>query len=75
MAAKIDPTLLQVLEHSAAHYEVFDCDPELADTAVFCEPYGYPPEKSANALLVKAKTGEQRFVVCVLTRNEHHPDH
>ncbi len=69
MAAKIDPTILQVLEHSAAHYEVLDSDPELADTAVFCEHYGYPPEKSANALLVN---GTQRgthffsvFRVCV----------
>jgi prolyl-tRNA editing enzyme YbaK/EbsC (Cys-tRNA(Pro) deacylase) len=66
MAAKIDPAIHQVLQQSSASYEILDCDPELADTAVFCEHYGYPPEKSANAILVKAKTGEQRFVVCVL---------
>jgi len=66
MAAKIDPAIQQILENSTAHYEILDCDPELADTAVFCEHYGYPQEKSANAILLKAKTGEGRFVVCVL---------
>ena len=42
------------------------CDPELADTAVFCEKYGVDPEDSANTILVKAKTGGERFVACVL---------
>jgi len=46
--------------------EVFACDPELADTTAFCAHYGYPPERSANAILIKAKTGERRFVVCVV---------
>ena len=30
------------LEASGVEYEIFPCDPELADTAVFCERYGYP---------------------------------
>ena len=51
-------------------YEIFPCDPELADTAVFCERYGYPPlTVSANTILVKAKTGGERFVVCVVLAN------
>ena len=58
-----------VLEASGVEYEIFPCDPELADTAVFCERYGYPPEVSANTILVKAKTGGERFVVCVVLAN------
>ncbi len=47
-------------------YEVLSCDPELADTAAFCEHYGYAPEVSANTILVKAKSGGERYVVCVV---------
>lgn len=54
------------LEASRVEYEIFPCDPELADTAVFCERYGYPLSVSANTILVKAKTGGERFVVCVV---------
>ena len=54
------------LESSGVEYEIFPCDPELADTTVFCERYGYPLSVSANTILVKAKTGGERFVVCVV---------
>ncbi|MDH3688632.1 MAG: hypothetical protein OEU36_04015 [Gammaproteobacteria bacterium] len=47
-------------------YELLPCDPELADTAVFCEHYGYSLENSANAILVTSKTGEKKYVACVL---------
>ena len=57
------------LESSRVEYEIFPCDPELADTAVFCERYGYPLDVSANTILVKAKTGDERFVVCVALAN------
>ena len=36
-----------------AGVEVIECDPDLADTAAFCEAYGYSPEDSANAIVVK----------------------
>lgn len=45
---------------------IIDCDPAKADTAVFCEYYGFAPEDSANTILVKAKTGLKRTVACVL---------
>ena len=54
------------LEASRVEYEIFPCDPELADTAVFCERYGYPLSTSVNTILVKAKTGGGRFVACVV---------
>ena len=37
------------------------CDPELADTAVFCEHYGQSLEDSVNTIVVKAKTGDERY--------------
>lgn len=57
------------LAASGLDYELLPCDPELADTAVYCERYGVPLEKSANTILVKAKTGGERFVACVLLAN------
>lgn len=46
--------------------EVIACDPDKADTAVFCAHYGYAAEDSVNTILVSAKTGEKRTVACVL---------
>ena len=38
----------------------------MADTAVFCKHYNVPPENSANTILVKSKTGEPKYAICVL---------
>ena len=47
-------------------YEVMPCDPDLADTEVFCQRYDVPLECSANTILVVGKRGEKRYVACVL---------
>jgi prolyl-tRNA editing enzyme YbaK/EbsC (Cys-tRNA(Pro) deacylase) len=54
------------LERLGVPYEVMDCDPDLADTAQFCEAYGVPLEESANAILVASKKPEGHQVVCVV---------
>jgi prolyl-tRNA editing enzyme YbaK/EbsC (Cys-tRNA(Pro) deacylase) len=42
-------------------------DPELADTAAFCEAYGVPLEASANCVVVAGKRGgEERFAACLV---------
>jgi prolyl-tRNA editing enzyme YbaK/EbsC (Cys-tRNA(Pro) deacylase) len=64
--ADIGQRIGEFLEATGLEYEVMACDPELADTAVFCERYGFPLENSVNTILVKAKTGGERFAVCVL---------
>lgn len=46
--------------------EVVDCDPELADTAAFCEAYGYAPEDSANAIVVIGKSDPPVYAACVV---------
>jgi prolyl-tRNA editing enzyme YbaK/EbsC (Cys-tRNA(Pro) deacylase) len=63
LAAMTDPVLsaLADLEHA-----VVPCDPDLADTAAFCEAYGYAPEDSANAILVIGKSAERPMVCCVV---------
>lgn len=60
------PEIREFLEHSGHSFEVWDCDPDMADTAVFCEHYKVPPENSANTILIKSKAGESKFALCVL---------
>ncbi|MFL5667955.1 MAG: YbaK/EbsC family protein [Chloroflexota bacterium] len=46
-------------------YELFPCDPALADTAAFCAAYGFDPEDSANTILVIGKSDPPRYAACV----------
>jgi prolyl-tRNA editing enzyme YbaK/EbsC (Cys-tRNA(Pro) deacylase) len=45
---------------------VVPCDPALADTAAFCEAYGYAMEDSANTIVVVGKGDPPRHAACVL---------
>ena len=54
------------LEARGLAFEVMECDPELADTARFCEAYGIPLENSANAILVASRKPEGHHAVCVV---------
>ena len=60
------PEIEQFLQQTGLEYEVWPCDPQLADTARFCEHYGVAPENSANAILVRSKTGAEKYALCVL---------
>jgi len=66
MSEDVQQRIHGFLDASGVEYEVMDCDPEHADTVVFCERYGIPLDKSVNTILVKAKTGGERFAACVL---------
>jgi prolyl-tRNA editing enzyme YbaK/EbsC (Cys-tRNA(Pro) deacylase) len=46
-------------------YELFSCNPALADTAAFCAAYGFDPEDSANTIVVIGKSDPPRFAACV----------
>jgi prolyl-tRNA editing enzyme YbaK/EbsC (Cys-tRNA(Pro) deacylase) len=46
-------------------YEILPCDPALADTAAFCDAYGYSLQESANTILVAAKSDPPRYAACV----------
>ncbi|MFL6120203.1 YbaK/EbsC family protein [Actinophytocola sp.] len=42
-------------------------DPDLADTAAFCETYGSPLSASANCVVVAGRrAGEERFAACLV---------
>ena len=47
-------------------YELFACDPALADTAAFCAAYGFALGESANTIVVVGKSDPPRFAACVV---------
>jgi prolyl-tRNA editing enzyme YbaK/EbsC (Cys-tRNA(Pro) deacylase) len=47
-------------------YELFACDPALADTAAFCAAYGFAMDESANTILVVGKSDPPRYAACVV---------
>src|SRR5262249_39434100 len=47
-------------------YEEINIDPAFADTAAFCEKYGYPVERSCNTIIVASKKEPKKFVACVV---------
>lgn len=62
----VDPTVIQDMNAKAVLFEEMECDPELADTAAFCEAYDIPLEQSANAILVASRKPEGHNAVCLV---------
>jgi len=65
----LHPSVRDTLESLAIEHTTIECDPTLADTAAFCEHYGYTPEQSANALLVGSSKGEPTYACCIVLAN------
>ena len=67
--ADLDPDrarLDAVLASLGVPYELFACDPALADTAAFCAAYGFDPGDSANTILVAGKAQPRRYAACIV---------
>jgi prolyl-tRNA editing enzyme YbaK/EbsC (Cys-tRNA(Pro) deacylase) len=63
---KVDPIVQLALDKNKIVYEVLPCDPDLADTAAFCEHYGFSPDQAANTILVSSKKVEPtKYAVCI----------
>jgi prolyl-tRNA editing enzyme YbaK/EbsC (Cys-tRNA(Pro) deacylase) len=58
--------VLEQLDGLGAAYELVACDPDLADTAAFCETYGYAADDSANAIVVVGKSDPPVFAMCLV---------
>ena len=62
----LHPRVRESLDASGVAYEVLPCEPELADTAEFCQHYGISVEEACNAILVALKTEPRRYVACLV---------
>ena len=58
--------VLDQLRDLGVDYELVLCDPELADTAQFCEAYGFSMDDSANAIVVAGKSDPAVFAMCLV---------
>lgn len=57
---------LKLLQDAGEDFEIVSCDPELADTAQFCDAYGYALEDSANTIVVVGKSDPRVYAACVV---------
>ena len=65
--SELDPTVQRELDSLGIPYEVLPCNPEWADTDVFCANYDIPRENAANTILVAAKTEPRQYIACLVT--------
>ncbi|HEX4756247.1 MAG TPA: YbaK/EbsC family protein [Candidatus Dormibacteraeota bacterium] len=54
-----------LLERGIA-YETVACDPSLADTAAFCEAYGFDPADSANCIVIASRRPAGRHLATLV---------
>lgn len=47
-------------------YELFACDPALADTSAFCAAYGFAAADAANTIVVVGKSTPPVYAACVV---------
>jgi len=67
VAVPVAAALKQLDEADAASVRVAAIDPDLADTAAFCDTYQVGLDISANCVVVAAKRGgERRLAACVV---------
>ncbi len=58
--------VIEILDQLTSDYQIIECEPDLADTAQFCERYGYELNESANAILVVGKAEPRKYALCVV---------
>ena len=63
---EIEINLKETLRNLEVIYEWIEVDPEYADTAEFCERYGFTMEESGNTIIVASKRGEKKFAACIV---------
>ncbi len=70
MSEGIQSKIDRLLTKTGALYKKIEIDPAYADTAQFCEKYGYPLENSGNTIVVASKRGEKKFAACLVRASD-----
>jgi len=60
------PITQTALDERDISYDVLECDPSLADTAQFCEHYGFGLDQSANAIIVASRSEDPQYCCCIV---------
>lgn len=65
----IEATVRRVLDGLGTPYDIVEIDPAFADTAAFCEKYGYGLDVSGNTIVVASKKEPKQFAACLVLAN------
>ena len=58
--------VLAELERLGIEHRLEPCEPEHADTAVFCEVHGYSVDLAGNAIVVATQKPPKRYACCIV---------
>ena len=61
----IELKVTQTLECLGIPYEWIEINPDYADTAAFCEKYGFGMKHSGNTIIIASKRGEKKYSACI----------
>ena len=64
--AAIEARVVSTLNDLGIEHDLIQIDPDFADTAEFCEKYGYTLEGSGNTIIVASKRGAKKFCACIV---------
>jgi prolyl-tRNA editing enzyme YbaK/EbsC (Cys-tRNA(Pro) deacylase) len=62
----IEKKVVEVLDALGVPYEIVPIDPAYADTAQFCERYGFSMDESGNTIIVGSKKEPRVFAACLV---------
>jgi prolyl-tRNA editing enzyme YbaK/EbsC (Cys-tRNA(Pro) deacylase) len=62
----IEQQVIRALDALGVPYEIVPIDPAFADTAQFCERYGFPMEQSGNTIIVASKKEPKQYAAAVV---------
>jgi prolyl-tRNA editing enzyme YbaK/EbsC (Cys-tRNA(Pro) deacylase) len=65
-STEIEQQVRRVLDDSGVSYEVIAIDAAYADTAAFCERYGFPLAHSVNTIIVGSKKEPRQYCACLV---------
>ena len=62
----IEQRVRQTLDGLGVPYEMIPIDAAFADTAAFCEHYGFPLDHSVNTIIVASKKEPKQYCACLV---------
>ena len=63
---ELHPSVAAALKQCGIVHEVMECDPNLADTAAFCEHYKFRADETCNAIIAASKTDPIKYACCLV---------
>ena len=66
METRLPDNVATVLSELDIPHEVVPCDPDFADTAQFCEKYGFPIDNCGNTIIVASRREPVQYSSCTV---------